>query len=145
MDNEPRTTGEDRAAAVGNWIKEVSADMLDKAASTMEEFANTLQDNPGYLRDILEDNPLYLGLLGIGMFVLFCLAIGMFIFFLIGIGMFVIFFLLLGSAVFVLICGVFFIQHMMSDVEVEDSTDNSEDSNITIEPYYLGDEDQFDN
>ena len=90
--------------------------MLDKAASTME-FAETLQDNPGYLRDILEDNPLFLGLLGISMFVVF--------------------FILLGSAVFVLLFGVFFIQHMMSDVDVKDSTDNIEDStNIIIEPYY---------
>ena len=127
--NEQTTTAEARAAALSKWIMEVAADMVDKATSTLEEFADTLQDDPRYLRDILVDNPIYLGLLGIGMFVLFCLGIGMIIFFLIGIGMFVICFLLFGIAVFAILLGIFFIsslQHKRSDGEVQDSNNNSE-------------------
>ena len=82
--NEDTTTNEDRAAAIGNWIKEVAVDMRDKAISTLEEFADTVQDNPRYFRDILEDNPLYLGLL----LLLFLMGFGLFVLFLMGIGIF---------------------------------------------------------
>ena len=124
--NEDTTTNEDRAAAIGNWIMEVALDMRDKAISTLEEFADTVQDNPRYLRDILEDNPLYLGLL----VVLFLMGFGLSVIFLVGIGIFFTFFFLLVIAAFVIsVLFVFFIytlQHKRNDEEVQDSINNSD-------------------
>ena len=54
------TEAADMAADTANRIKEVAAKMLDKSSSNMEEF-----------RDTIEDNPLYLGLLGIFVFILY--------------------------------------------------------------------------
>ena len=54
------TKAADMAADTANRIKEVAANMLDKCSSSMEEF-----------RDTIGDNPLYLGLLGLAVCVIF--------------------------------------------------------------------------
>ena len=79
------TKAAETAADTANWIKEVAANILEKASSNLEEF-----------RDTVEDNPLYLGLLGITVFVLY-----------------------LG------IYFIYTRQHKRSEGEVRDSTDHS--------------------
>ena len=57
---EKMTKAADMAADTANSIEEVASNMLDKSSSNMEEF-----------RDTIEDNPLYLALLGIVVLVLY--------------------------------------------------------------------------
>ena len=75
------TKAEDMVANTTNWIKEVTAPLLEVASFKLEEFRDTTMEVASNildkassikeeLSDTLEDNPLYLGLLGIALVIL---------------------------------------------------------------------------
>ena len=75
------TKAEDMVANTTNWIKEVTAPLLEVASFKLEEFRDTTKEVASNildkassimeeLSDTLEDNPLYLGLLGIALVIL---------------------------------------------------------------------------